>query len=147
MALSIVDRPNGYVLATTGIQTTSISSSAGALFGVLSGHGLTTGDYIYIYGNLSEYNGYWYVVAPSGGTFRIYKYPTATVQPYVNTGTVTFYKSVFTHKWNCVHLPIVYKLKSTVWPINSVDTSRTIRATQNLLFPVRLARSMLWTSS
>jgi len=126
MALSIVDRPNGYVLATTGIQTTSISSSAGALFGVLSGHGLTTGDYIYIYGNLSEYNGYWYVVAPSGGTFRIYKYPTATVQPYVNTGTVTFYKSVFTHKWNCVHLPIVYKLKSTVWPINSVDTSRTV---------------------
>ena len=28
--------------------------------------------------------------------------------------------------WNAVHLPIIYKLASTSWPTNTVDTARTV---------------------
>lgn len=129
MSLSIVKRPEGYRTDNVGIAA-AVSSSSGALFSVLAGHGLVTGDHVYIYSKYSAYNGFWYVNAPSGGTFRIYEYSTATAQPYVNgtgvEGDITFFKSQRTENWMCAHLPIVFKIKSTLWPVNTVDTSRTV---------------------
>lgn len=129
MALTVIKRPQGHVLSTTE-NTATVSSSSGALF-TKSTHGLSTGDYIYIYSALSAYNGYWYVQINDANSFRIFEYPTATQQAYVNSGTVTYYKSTYTHGWSCVHLPIVYKLKSDAWPTNGLDTARTITTFSN----------------
>lgn len=129
MALSVVKRPQGYVLDTTAV-TATVTSSSGALFTKV-GHGLSTGDFVYIYSTLSAYNGYWYVTISGVDAFRISEYATATAQAFINSGTVTYYKSQLTHNWNCVHLPIVYKLKSTIWPTNADDTARTITTFSN----------------
>ena len=129
MALTIVKRPQGYVLDTTEV-TATVTSSSGALF-TKTTHGLSTGDFIYIYSGISSYNGYWYVSVVSGNTFRIREYATASDQAYVVGGSVTYFKSVLTHTWNCVHLPIIYKLKSDIWPTNGADTARTITTFSN----------------
>lgn len=50
---------------------------------------------------------------------------------FMATGDVTFYKSIGFNAWNSVHLPIVYKLKSDKWPVNTVDTARTVTSFSN----------------
>lgn len=130
MALTVIDRPQGHRIDDQTSYTATVSSSSGALFTVAS-HGLVDGDYIYIDSNLSAYNGYWYVEQISVNTFQIRAYATASVQAFVNSGTVTYYKSVLTHGWNAVHLPIVYKLSSSLWPTNSADTVRTVSSISN----------------
>lgn len=132
MALTILDRPQGRILDTTGV-TATVSSSSGALF-TSTGHGLIDGDYIYIDSTYGSYNGFWYVEQISVDTFQIREYTTADVQAFVNyrSGeTVTYYKSVLTHGWSCVHLPIVYKLSSSLWPTNSADTIRIVSSISN----------------
>lgn len=129
MAISVVNRPQGHIVDTNAV-TATVSSSSGALFTKAS-HGLTTGRWIYIYSNLSAYNGYWYVSVASTSTFRIREYATASDVAFVNSGTVTYYVSVKDHGWNCAHLPMIYKLKSDSWPINGVDTARTITTFTN----------------
>lgn len=129
MSLTVVKRPEGYVLDTTAVSAT-VTSSSGALFTKVA-HGLVTGDHVYIYSILSAYNGYWYVNKVSNDTFRIREYATASDQAFVNSGTVTYYVSATTHTWNCAHLPIVYKIKSDVWPVNAADTARTITTFSN----------------
>jgi len=129
MALSVIKRPQGYILDTTEV-TATVTSSSGALFTKAS-HGLTTGDFIFIKSTISSYNGYWYVNVATINTFRIYEYATATVQAYTVGGSISYYKSILTHGWNCVHLPIVYKLKSSIYPTNGVDTARTITTFSN----------------
>lgn len=126
MALSVVKRPQGYVLDTTS-NTATVSPP---IFTKVA-HGLNTGDYIYVYSALSDYNGYWYVSKSSNDTFSLYEYPGSTQLSPVLGGTITYFKSVLTHNWNCVHLPIVYKLKSTIWPTNAEDTARTITTFSN----------------
>lgn len=129
MAITVIQRPQGNVLSTTA-ETATVTSSSGALFTNTS-HGLSTGDYIYIDSDVSSYNGYWYITIADANTFRIYQYATATVQAYVVSTTVTYYKSIYTHGWSCVHLPIVYKLQSDAWPTNGLDTAQTITTFSN----------------
>jgi hypothetical protein len=129
MAVTVVKTPKGHIVDTNAV-TATVTSSSGALFTKVA-HGLSTGSWIYIYSNLSVYNGYWYVSKVGNDTFRIREYATASDQAFVNSGTVTYYVSVQEHGWNAVHLPIVYKLKSDLWPINGVDTSRTITTFSN----------------
>lgn len=130
MGLGIIDYPKGYILGTVAITATVSNGAPTATF-TSTAHGLIDGSYIYIYSALSAYNGYWYVQKFDANTFYIRSYPSATNQVFVNSGSVTFYKSQFTHNWSCVHLPIVYKLKSTIWPINGADTARTITTFSN----------------
>lgn len=129
MPISVVKYPQGHIVDTNAL-TAVVSSSAGALF-TRTTHGLTTGMYIYIYSNYGQYNGFWYVSVVSSSTFRIREYPTANDLAFVNSGTVTYYVSVRTHGWNAVHLPIIYKLKSDIWPTNSADTARSITTFSN----------------
>lgn len=132
MALSIVKRPQGYVLgaliADADHTAVPISNSGGeALF---TAAGYTTGDIVYIYSNISAYNGYWYVVA-TAPSFKIREYATAANQAFIKTGTANVYTNSLTHGWNCVHLPIIYKLLSSIWPTNGADTARTISTFSN----------------
>ena len=129
MAITVVKYPQGFIVDTNAV-TATVSSSSGALF-TRSAHGLSTGARIYIRSDFAQYNGYWYVSVASSSTFRIREYATASDVAFINSGTVTYYVSVKTHGWNCVHLPMIYKLKSDSWPTNGVDTSRTITTFTN----------------
>lgn len=129
MALTVLDRPYGRILETTA-NTATVSSSSGALF-TNTTHGLSDGDYIFIDSNFSAYNGYWYVEEITADTFQIREYATATVQAFVNSGTVAYYKSAAPHNWSAVHLPIIYKLSSNLWPTNSADTARIVSSISN----------------
>jgi hypothetical protein len=129
MAITVISRPQGHIVDTNAV-TATVSSSSGALFTKVA-HGLSTGSWIYVYSSFSQYNGYWYVSKVSNDTFRIREYATASDVTYIAGGTVTYYVSVKDHGWNCVHLPMIYKLKSDTWPINGVDTSRTITTFTN----------------
>jgi len=129
MAVSVVKYPQGHIVDTNAV-TATVSSSSGALFTKVA-HGLSTGAWIYVYSSYAQYNGYWYVSKVDANTFRIREYATASDVSFVNTATVTYYVSVLNHGWNAVHLPMVYKFKSDTWPINGVDTSRTITTFTN----------------
>lgn len=128
MALTVIKRPQGYILESQGSAT--VTSSSGALFTQIA-HGLVTGDFIYIYSVLGSYNGYWYVNKNDNNSFRIKEYATASDQAFINSGSIGYYKSALTHNWNCIHLPIVYKLKSDIWPTNGNDTARSITSFSN----------------
>ena len=130
MALTVVSRPQGRTINFETSYSAVVSSSSGALF-TLASHGLTDGEYIFIDSVLGTYNGFWYVEQISVNTFQIREYATATVQAFVNSGTVTYYKSTSSHNWSCVHLPIIYKLSSNLWPTNSADTARTVSSISN----------------
>lgn len=131
MALTVLDRPQGHVIDPTGGSAT-ITNSSGALVTTISNHGLSTGDYVFIESNVSSYNGYWYVEVISINTFQLREYASADIVDYVIDAVIVYYKSVLNHNWSAVHLPIVYKLSSTLWPINSVDTVRTIVSISSL---------------
>lgn len=131
MAVSVLKRPTGFIL-TNDITGGYIQNSGGhATYGFSSGHNLSTGDYVYIKSKVKEYNGFWYAQVIDGINFKIREYATAALVAWIKDLIVTADRpaSVFeatTHTWNCVHLPVVYKLSNDRWPINSVDTARTI---------------------
>lgn len=130
MALSIVKRPVGKILSTVSF-TASASNSGGDVLFTLAAHGMSTGDYVYIYSVRAAYNGYWHVTVISGSTFKIKEESALDFQDFIATGNITFYKSLGNSIEVCVHLPIVYKLKSDLWPINTVDTARTVTSFSN----------------
>jgi hypothetical protein len=130
MAVTVVKYPQGHIVDTNAV-TATVSDSGGFAAFTKANHGLTSGMYVYIYSDFSAYNGYWYVSQFDANTFFLREYATSALTAFVNSGTVTYYVSVKTHGWNCVHLPMVYTFKSDTWPINGVDTSRTITTFTN----------------
>lgn len=130
MAVTVVKYPQGHIVDTNAV-TATVSDSGGFAAFTKANHGLTSGMHIYIYSDFSAYNGYWYVSQFDANTFFLREYATSALTSFVNSGSVTYYVSVKTHGWNCVHLPMVYTFKSDTWPINGVDTSRTITTFTN----------------
>jgi len=130
MALNIAQRPQGVVLSTTPLSATITSNSGDALVTYVT-HDLTTGDMVFITSDYSYYNGFWQVLVISADTFEIRNHTYADSVLYVVGANITFYKTVSTHYFSSVHLPIVYKLQNTLWPTNSVDTARTMTVTNS----------------
>lgn len=133
MGLSVIKRPYGYSIGDYKYPTVSITSSSGdALFDVGT-HGLSTGAVIYIFSSLDSYNGFWTITVISGSTFKLQN-PSGGFVQFINNAINQYFRyavSLYAHRWNCVHLPIVYQLKSTLWPNNTVDTSRTVSSFAN----------------
>lgn len=128
MAVTILERPEGRILSTTE-QTATVSESYGAgdaQFVVTTVHGLVDGDFIYAISDIEDYAGFWYVDAISTGIFKLKQYSGGTYVQFIASGSITWYKSVFTHGWSCVHLPITYRLLSNLYPSNNVDSIVTI---------------------
>lgn len=138
MALSIIKRPRGFINSTSGVTGTYTNGSS---IVTKTGHGLITGATIFISDN--QASGFWYVTPLTVDTFNVREYAGATVYTFIGSGTFTYYASVDVagHPWNCLHLPIVYKLLSDRWPVNSVDTSRTVSSYANDLGYVKLTLS------
>lgn len=135
MALSVVKRPITLFLPSTAATgTASVTSSGGTANFADTAHGLTTGDYVYI-SSPSEYAGFWYVSRIDNDNFNIREYATASDVSFAATATVTWYECQLfdsgADSWVAVHNPIIYKLKSDLWPTNSVDTARTVSSYSN----------------
>jgi hypothetical protein len=130
MALNIAQRPQGVVLSTTPLSATITNSSGDALVTYTS-HGLSSGDKIFITSDYSYYNGFWEAVYIGVNTFKLRRFTYDTALAYVVDASVTFYKTQSTHYFSSVHLPIVYRLQSTLWPTNQADTTRTMTVTNS----------------
>lgn len=138
MALTVIKRPKGFINSTTGVTGTYTNGSSVI---TKTGHGLITGATIFISDN--QASGFWYVTPLTVDTFNIREYAGATVYTFIGSGSFTYYASVDVagHGWNALHLPIVYKLSSDLWPINSVDTARTVSSYSNDLGYAKLTLS------
>lgn len=128
MALSVVQRPVGaHILSNTGILTYTNGST------VLTriAHGLSSTTIIYFADGQAI--GFWLVQKLDNNTISIREYSGATVVTFIGAGSQTYYlcASFSAGSWNAVHLPIVYRLQSTLWPTNSVDTARTVSSYAN----------------
>ena len=125
--VTVVKAPQGHKLIDQAI-TATITSSGGDALVTFSYHGLGTGDFVYITSDIDEYNGFWYVTAINTDTFKISEYATADFVPYYQDADIEYYQTN-DHVWSSIFLPIVYKLSNDRWPVNSVDTVRTISST------------------
>lgn len=134
MALSVSSRPTGYIIgsAVTATMNDDLSANPKVIF-TKTNHGLSTNDVVYIRSQVQDYNGFWFVDVASSGQFYIKQTATGAFQDYISADgeTCTYQISQNSHGWSCVHLPIVYKLSSTLWPTNSVDTTRTVSSFTN----------------
>jgi len=126
MGLTVLERPLGHVLDTTQVSACIYDDYGSAIVFAVS-HGLVTGDYVYIKSAVSNYNGFWYVIRNNGSSFYFRaSADSSNVVGIVDTCEVVYQKSVLNHGFQCVHLPIIYKLKSDLWPTNNVSSAGTI---------------------
>lgn len=129
MAVSVLSRPQGHTLDSTGVGIQFFAAGSSVIMedSMGSSHGLSTGDYVYIFSDVNNYNGFWYVEVVSATAFYIRQYATSSRVDFITTFTATgvYHKVLTTHGFSCLHLPIIYKLTNTAWPTNSIDTART----------------------
>lgn len=128
MSLTVVKRPILPIITTSTTITATVTDDSGDALFTKTTHGLSTGNYIYVISTLDSYNSYWYVVVTSADTFKIREYPTASNVAFVAAGSAPYLpvSAVTTTTYIAAHLPIVYKIQSDLWPINGVDTARTV---------------------
>ncbi len=140
MALSVVKRPIVLKYDTTATPNSATFTSGSQTILDNGFHGMSTGNYVYI--PSGEYTGIWYVNVLSTTAFEIREYATADSEIMYGTGTITWLlATAASYHFNAAHNPIVYKLKSTLWPTNSVDTARTVSSYANDLGYAKLTLS------
>lgn len=132
MSLTVVKRPPYVTLLPGSVSTAVTDASGDALFTSVA-HGLSTGNYIYVTTTALQYNGFWYVQVIDPDTFKIREYATADFVGFISavSGSFLTSESSAATSWVCVHLPVIYKLQSNIWPINGADTARTVTSFSN----------------
>ncbi len=126
MALSVVKRPNSYKIGTP--MGTATYTNGSTIITAIS-HGLSTSNVIYI--STGQQIGFWYVTKLNNDTFSISEFAGADIVIFYGGGTFLYNTTTGSRHWTSVHLPIVYKLASTLWPINSVDAVRSVSSFAN----------------
>lgn len=122
--VTVVKRPTGHKIIDQAI-TATITDSSGDVLVNFPSHALTTGAIVYITSDIDEYNGFWYITTSGANAFKISEYATADFVEYYQNATIEYYQTQ-AHDWSSIFLPIVYKLTNDRWPVNSVDTARTV---------------------
>lgn len=130
MGLSILERPLGIGLDTCVSATIDEDYVGSATVNTTLPHNLAEDDYVYVTSNVEDYNGFWPIHFIDGFHFFL-KNPNGTYVSYIVDAAITYCPELFRHGWSCAHLPIVYKIKSTLFPTNTVDTSRTVTSFTN----------------
>lgn len=136
MAITILQRPRGYVLESTplsGGDASEYSVNNWVLINVGVLHNLVNGDVVYISSDIGNYNGFWIVEVTTTTTFLIYNEEGSSDRElYIaSTTNLDVYKTTYEHGWSCVHLPITYKLSNNLYPTNSADSSANINSVQD----------------
>lgn len=132
MAITILERPEGYIIgnSSAGIVTES-SGVPGAVNVGAPLHGLASQSVIYIESVIGNYNGFLKIESVDANNFRLLDLAFSNYIQYVNDVTITWYTVFFPHGWSAVHLPITYKLSNNLYPTNNSDTSRNINSVQD----------------
>jgi hypothetical protein len=125
MAVSLIQRPKGIILGDCIAATIDQDYSGYATVNKIS-HGLTDNQYVYVTSNIEDYNGFFPVEVIDGHHFFLLEYEDGPRITYLFDADITYCQESSNHGWCAVHLPIMYKLKSTLWPVNTVDTARTV---------------------
>lgn len=141
MAVTILERPEGNILDPASLVNnfTIVNGGVDDAYFVSGGHGLSTGDIIYVQTNVEDYNGFLKIEVDGAGSFYIHPLDGNTADSTdriafisaISTGIREYYVSSLTHGWSAVHLPITYRLSSDLYPTNSVDTTRNINSVQD----------------
>lgn len=122
MAIELIRRPLGHKISLLPVSAVIVDNGAGdAVVYVEGGHSLSDGDYVYIESNFDSYNGYKYVDATSYDYFKIQNSENSDPIEYVQDADISLYVSLLNHGWQGVHTPIVYELKSDIFPINQSE--------------------------
>jgi hypothetical protein len=129
MAATIIERPIGVILGDAITATINEDYSGVATINHTS-HGLSDNDWVYISSNVENYNGFWQIEVTGADEFLL-KNPEGGYVPYVVNADITYYPGESTHGWSCVHLPITYTISNNRFPVNTVDTERTIDTLAN----------------
>lgn len=131
MALTTIKRPIGRRFAAI-IKTATVDNSFNyARFTDLSGHGLTTGDFIMIENSpVPAYNGIWYADVNDENEYFIKISATSDYVSWVADATVNVRGEDLEHMWSCVQLPIVYEVINDLYPNNSAS-ARSIVSIDN----------------
>lgn len=132
MALALSVRPGSRILSLAALTGSVSASGADAMVTTTIAHGIIPGSLVYIYSNRYEYNGYWVitVITPTSFTMKGV-YTQFETQKFIQAATVLVYKVVVTTRWLSVHQPMLFQLTSDKWPVNSVDTARTVTSFSN----------------
>lgn len=128
--VTVVKNPTGHKIIDQAIEATITEDYVGDALITFPYHGLGTGDYIYLTSDIDEYNGFWYVTAVTTDTFKISEYSTADYVEYYQDADIEYYQTQ-EHVWSSIFLPIVYKITSNLWPINTVDTARSVSSSSD----------------
>lgn len=134
MSLTVVKRPHNFGYAYTDTATSiTISDNSGDALVNHATHGLSTGTYVYLNTDVSSYNGLWYISVIDANSYEILEYGAADPQEYIvaATGTSRTRLTGTSLATLPVHLPMVYKIQSNLWPVNSSDTARTVSSFTN----------------
>lgn len=139
MAITILQRPIGVILDTC-VDATINQDYNGFATVNKTAHGLTDDQWVYVQSNVETYNGFWQIDVINTGEFALRQYD-GTYVPYTVSTDITYCPQLSTHGYSCVHLPIVYRISNNRWPVNSIDTVRTISTLNNDLGLARLTLS------
>ena len=128
MAVTVEKRPIGVTLGSA--LSATINQDYGSAYATVNktSHGLSDGQYVYIKSNVENYNGFWIIDVINANEFILRDAPYVA---WIADCDCTYYPQATVHGWSCVHLPIVYGLSNTRFPINRVDTARTISSISN----------------
>lgn len=144
MAVTILERPQGQVLNTTGIAARiddAYGSPDATVYSV--GHGLSDGNFVYIESDIEDYNGFFYVDSTGSDTFKIKQYSGGDYVQFIQDTNITYYVSTLSHGWSAVHLPITYRLSNDLYPtLSGSPTGITSVTDSNGYSVINLAGSL-----
>jgi hypothetical protein len=121
--VTVFQRPQGLKFIDQPIEAQIIGPVDASV--IFVGHGLTTGDYVYIKSDVDAYNGIKYVTVISADVFKIRDNATSALIEHFKDADIEYYQTQ-THEWSSIYLPIVYKATNNKWPVNTVDPVQTI---------------------
>lgn len=131
MSLTVVRRPRGVRVSETENVSYVLRNDGYGNAVLMSGSGLTHGTTIVIAGSYDSYNGFWYLDERQTNIFHLLEYEDGPALAFTRNATPNVYPQVVVVDWNCVHLPIVYRLESDLYPVDTVGGTRTVTQIEN----------------
>lgn len=121
--VTIINKPIGHKLDDSTLSGDVTNSGGDVLITTSSSHGLSDGDYVYVQSNIGSYSGFMYVDSVAYNSFKIKESEDGDYIQYKQNAEVEYQVSILNHGVQCVHLPIVYELESSIYPNNTEEES------------------------